>query len=78
MSGKQLKAVREKLGLTQAEMAEAVGFHVNSYAKAERDEMAISRTLAKLVLWITATGKPHPPPVKLLRPRPRTSRRKKR
>lgn len=77
MSGKQLRAVREKLGLTQVEMAEAVGLHVNSYAKAERGEMMISRTLAKLVMWIASTGKPHPPFVDLPRPRarPRKTRR---
>ena len=61
MTGERIRYVREKLGLTQREMAEAVGLHVNSYAKAERGEMAISRTLAKVVLWIAATGEPHPP-----------------
>ena len=36
--GNKLKEAREKLGLTQAELAEKVGIHVNFYARLERGE----------------------------------------
>ncbi|HYK08887.1 MAG TPA: helix-turn-helix transcriptional regulator [Candidatus Eisenbacteria bacterium] len=47
--GKKLKIAREKLELTQAEVADKVGMHVNSYAKLERGEVGASiDTLSKL------------------------------
>lgn len=36
--GKKLKKVRERLGLTQAGVAERAGIHVNYYARIERGE----------------------------------------
>lgn len=36
--GKNLKKARVKRGLTQAEVAKAVGIHTNYYARIERDE----------------------------------------
>ncbi len=37
-TGKILKDARNKLGLTQQELAEKAGIHPNTYAKIERDE----------------------------------------
>lgn len=36
--GEKLRAAREKLGLTQAQVAEKAGIHVNYYARIERGE----------------------------------------
>lgn len=36
--GNKLKDAREKLGLTQTEVAEKAGIHVNFYARLERGE----------------------------------------
>lgn len=36
--GEKLRAVREKAGLTQAEVASKSGVHVNYYARIERGE----------------------------------------
>ncbi len=37
-TGKIFKDARNKLGLTQQELAEKAGIHPNTYAKIERDE----------------------------------------
>lgn len=36
--GKNIKKAREKLGLTQAQVAEKAGIHVNYFARVERGE----------------------------------------
>ncbi|MBU0777015.1 helix-turn-helix domain-containing protein [Patescibacteria group bacterium] len=36
--GKNIKKVRERFGLTQADIAEKAGIHVNYYARIERGE----------------------------------------
>lgn len=44
--GKNLKKAREKAGLTQQEVADQVGIHVNYYARIERgEEVAALETL---------------------------------
>jgi DNA-binding XRE family transcriptional regulator len=55
--GKELKALRQRLGLTQAELAEKVGVAPNSIARQERDEIGIREPLARLIqlLALTAT-----------------------
>ena len=37
-TGSVLKAARLKLGVTQIELAEKAGIHINTYARIERDE----------------------------------------
>ena len=52
-TGKILKDARNKLGLTQQEVAEQSGIHPNTYAKIERDEQEPSfdtvKRLAKVL-----------------------------
>ena len=57
MKGKQLRAIREHLGLTQTEMAEKIGVSMNTIARWERDEVVINETAAKLTLtFLDAEG----------------------
>lgn len=56
--GKNMKAAREKLNFTQADIAEKVGINVNYYARLERGEkvpsLEVLKQLAK-VLKLNAT-----------------------
>ncbi len=49
MDGKELRALRKLLGVTQAKLAEAVGVTRNAIALAERGERGISEPLSRLV-----------------------------
>ena len=49
MTGEELHRIRERLGLTQAQLAERLGVHWNSVARWERNEMSIRETAARLV-----------------------------
>jgi transcriptional regulator with XRE-family HTH domain len=49
MDGKQLRRVRKRLGLTQAQFAAQIGIAPNSLARLERDERTITEPLARLV-----------------------------
>ncbi len=49
MTGKELKAIRKKLGLTQTQFAELVGVTRNSIARQEREEIGIREPLARLI-----------------------------
>ena len=55
MTGAELKRCRERLKLTQVEMARQIGVHSNSLARMERNEMTISEPVAKLVRLIAGT-----------------------
>ena len=48
MTGPELRRIRKRLELTQVEFAKEMGWHSNSVARAERGEMAISPTAARL------------------------------
>ena len=48
MKGRQFRRIRMRLGLTQREFSKEMGWHPNSVARAERDEMTISPTAEKL------------------------------
>jgi len=48
MTGRQLRRIRKRLGMTQRAFATEMGWHPNSVARAERDEMTISPTAEKL------------------------------
>jgi len=49
MTGEELRRIRKKLGLTQAELADLVGVAPNSIARQERGEMGIREPLARLI-----------------------------
>lgn len=49
ISGTQLKKHRQRLGLTQKQMAKQLGLHWNSLARMERDEIRAGGPVVKLV-----------------------------
>lgn len=49
MTARELKAIREHLGWSQARLADAVGVASNSIARQERGEMGIRESLARLI-----------------------------
>lgn len=49
MTGKELIALRHKLGLTQAALAEKIGVTKNSVARWEREELGMREPVAKLI-----------------------------
>jgi transcriptional regulator with XRE-family HTH domain len=55
MKGKQLRAIRDKLGWTQVEMAAALKVTANTVARWERDERSISEAMAKLIETVYAS-----------------------
>jgi len=57
MVGKELRAIRARLRLTQVELAELVGVASNTVARWERDEMAMRERRAGLIQGIYATEK---------------------
>ncbi len=57
MTGRELRSIRQKLVLTQAALAEAVGVTSNTVARWERGEMAISEPAARLLKKIAAEHK---------------------
>lgn len=57
MVGKELRAIRARLRLTQVELAELVGVASNTIARWERDEMAMRERKARLILEIYAAKK---------------------
>jgi len=52
MSGKELRRLRERLGLTQSELAEAIGMQKNSVARMERYERPILKTTEMAVRYL--------------------------
>jgi len=52
MIGKELKQARAVLRMTQLELAEALGLHKNTIARAERDELAILKTTELAVKYL--------------------------
>jgi DNA-binding transcriptional regulator YiaG len=49
MTGKELRAVRKRLRLTQSALAAQLGVHWNTVARWERDEVGISEPAARLL-----------------------------
>ena len=43
MTGKELRRARAKLRMTQQQLADALEVHANTIARAERDELPISK-----------------------------------
>ena len=54
MDGKELKAIRKRLKLTQVQFAELVGVTSNTVARWERDEMTMREPAARLIQNIYA------------------------
>ena len=52
MIGTQLRDIRKQAGWTQAGLAERLGTTLNTVARWERDEVAISEPVAKLVGYV--------------------------
>jgi len=52
MTGKELRQIRMRLGLTQVEMAARAGVHANTVARQERGEVAIREPLARLYRFL--------------------------
>jgi transcriptional regulator with XRE-family HTH domain len=49
MTGREVRRIRQQLGLTQAELAGRIGVTANSVARWERGEMGIRPTAAGLL-----------------------------
>jgi len=49
MTGREIRAVRKRLGLSQALFAEMVGVQRNTVARWERDELAIGEPAARFI-----------------------------
>ncbi len=58
MRGSELRSIREELGWTQRQLAEALGVAANTVARWERDERGISAPVAKLIHLTLAAHKP--------------------
>lgn len=56
MTGKDLRRIRKRLGLTQVQLAERIGVTANTIARQERGEVRISEPEARLLLLL-AKGK---------------------
>ena len=57
MTGKELKRIRKRLGLTQVELAAKIGVYWNTVARWERDEVPIRESMALLIRTIAAGRK---------------------
>ena len=54
MKGKTLRAIRKRLGLTQAELAKQIGVTGNTLARWERDELQIREPIVRLIHTLQA------------------------
>ncbi len=54
MTGKEIRALRRRLGWTQVALADAVGVSSNTVARWERGEMGISEPAARLLKRIAS------------------------
>ena len=54
MNGKAIRRFRQRMGWTQAQLAQEVGVTRNTIARWERDEMGISGAAAKLLTLLIA------------------------
>lgn len=49
MKGEELRRIRKRLALTQAQMAERLGVTPNTVARQERNEVRITEPMARLI-----------------------------
>ena len=52
MNGQEVRAIRDKLGFTQEQLAREVGVHKNTVARWERNELAIRESTARLLAFV--------------------------
>lgn len=52
-----MREARKRLGMTQKELGEALGVHLNSVARMERDEFPIIRTTELAIKFLLITEK---------------------
>jgi putative transcriptional regulator len=52
MIGADVRKIRERLGLTQEQLAARVGVHKNTVARWERDELSVRETTARLLQFL--------------------------
>jgi transcriptional regulator with XRE-family HTH domain len=57
MTGAQVRALRKKMGWSQADLAKAVGVARNSVARWERNELGIRESAARLMKLLAAQKK---------------------
>ena len=57
MQGKELKAIRKRLKLTQREVAEQIGVTANTVARWERDEITIREPMARFIRAVMGAKK---------------------
>ena len=57
MTGEQLRAIRRRLGLTQAALAARLGITANALARLERGERGVSETIAILARLLEKRGR---------------------
>jgi len=55
MTGTGLRRLRKQLGMTQAELGEAIGMWKNSVARMERDVLPVMRTTELAVKYLVLT-----------------------
>jgi len=55
MTGAELRKARQRLNMTQAKLAEAIGMQRNSVARMERDDQPVMRTTELAVKYLLLT-----------------------
>ena len=55
MKGNELRRIRKRMVLTQAQMAEVVGVTRNTVARWERDEVPMREPMARLIRMVAQT-----------------------
>ncbi len=60
MTGDEVRRLRQRLGLTQAQLAERIGVHQNSLARWERGELGIRESAARLMRILAERTPPAP------------------
>lgn len=56
MEGKELRAIRKKMGLTQKQLAEKIGITWNTLARWERGELGIREPISRLIRILDETS----------------------
>jgi transcriptional regulator with XRE-family HTH domain len=61
MTGTELRLLRTAIGLTQVQLADAIGMHPNTVARMERDELLITRRTETSLRLLHAASRPPAP-----------------
>ncbi len=60
MTGEELRRIRARMGLTQAELADRLGVTPNTVARWERDEVGIAEPAARLAQLLAKMAEESP------------------